>query len=82
MFSAQGHPSGLNAALARMLYFPPALPPADPIFQLTVERVVQRDIATPEELYLFFGFYLMPSWVVRGLVEVGGEFYVEKLFIT
>ena len=61
MFSAQGHPAGLNAALARMLYFPPALPPADPIFQLTVERVVQRDIATPEELYLFLGLYLMPS---------------------
>lgn len=46
-----GHPAGLNAALARMLYFPPALPPADPIFQLTVERVIQRDIATPEELH-------------------------------
>ena len=31
----------------------------------------------------FFGLYLMPSWVVRGLdVEVGGEFYVEKLFIA
>lgn len=56
MFSAQGHPAGLNAALARMLYFPPALPPADPIFQLTVERVIQRDIATPEELYLFLDF--------------------------
>lgn len=43
---------GLNAALNRMLYFPPALPSGDAMLHLTVERVIDRDIATPEELFL------------------------------
>lgn len=43
---------GLNAALNRMLYFPPALPSGDAMLHLTVERVIERDIATPEELFL------------------------------
>lgn len=68
---AQGHPAGLNAALARMLYFPPALPPADPVFQLTVERVIQRDIATPEELYLVcILFRVVRDFEVEVTVEV------------
>lgn len=45
-----GH-SGLNAALERMLYFPPALPSGDATLQLIVERVIERGVATLEELY-------------------------------
>jgi hypothetical protein len=35
-----------------MLYFPPALPSGDATLQLIVERVIERGVATPEELWL------------------------------
>jgi len=46
-----GHAAGLNAALDRLVFFPPSLPPEqDAIFHVTVNRVIERTIATPPSL--------------------------------
>lgn len=46
----RGHAAGLNAALERLSFFPPALPPEPPeaALHVSVHRVIERTIATPE----------------------------------
>lgn len=48
----EGHPPGLNAALARMRYVPPEVWPSGQVVDLRVqlERVVRPTVATPPEL--------------------------------
>ncbi|CAK9082964.1 unnamed protein product [Durusdinium trenchii] len=50
--SLVGHAAGLNAALERLSFFPPALPPEPPeaALHVSVHRVIERTIATPEGL--------------------------------